>query len=82
MSPRRLSLRHQARAFLAAAAVLIATSAVTPAWAGPALDAVKAKQTELFKLLGQPSSADTQKKIGAIFDEMLDYAPAGDTTPL
>ncbi len=73
MSLRRLSLPHQARAFLAAAAVLIATSAVSPAWAGPALDAVKAKQTELFKLLGQPSSTDTQKKIGAIFDEMLDY---------
>lgn len=80
MSSRRHALRRHARSFLAAAAVLLATSAVTPAWAGPALDAVKAKQTELFKLLGQPSSADTQKKIGAIFDEMLDYGTLAETS--
>jgi phospholipid transport system substrate-binding protein len=42
------------------------------AFAGAATDVVKAKQTNLFELLGK-SSPDSQKKIGAAFDEMLDY---------
>ncbi len=40
--------------------------------AGPAMDVVKNKQTALFDLLKQ--SSPSQKKIGAIFDEMLDYS--------
>lgn len=42
------------------------------AWAGPATDFVKAKQTELFKLL-EKNDADSKKKITAIFDEIIDY---------
>jgi phospholipid transport system substrate-binding protein len=41
------------------------------AWAGPATDTVKAKQSELFKLL-EVANPD-QKKVTAIFDGMLDY---------
>ncbi len=40
--------------------------------AGPATDTVKAKQTALFDLL--KVDKPDQKKIDAIFDEMLDYA--------
>lgn len=43
------------------------------AHAGPALDVVKTKQSALFELL-KTSSPASQKKIGAIFDEMLDYS--------
>lgn len=41
------------------------------AWAGPPTDTVKAKQSELFKLL--EAAKPDQKKVSAIFDEMLDY---------
>ncbi len=40
--------------------------------AGEATDVVKAKQATLFELLKQDNAANT-KKIGAVFDEMLDY---------
>lgn len=43
------------------------------AHAGAALDVVKTKQSALFDLL-KASSPATDKKIGAIFDEMLDYS--------
>ncbi len=43
------------------------------AHAGPATDAVKAKQTELFRLLEKPAGPENQKKIASIFDDMLDY---------
>lgn len=55
---------------LAAALMLSLSTAV--AFAGPATDVVKAKQTTLFELLAQ-DSADSKKKVAAIFDEMLDY---------
>jgi phospholipid transport system substrate-binding protein len=42
------------------------------AFAGAASDVVKTKQSTLFDLLKQ-ASADNQKKIDSIFDEMLDY---------
>lgn len=60
---------------LVVAALLTAASLTmtVPAFAGPATDAVKAKQTQLFDLLAKPASPDNSKKIGAIFDEMLDY---------
>lgn len=40
------------------------------AFAGPATDVVKAKQTVLYDLLAKPG---TEAKVGAIFDETLDY---------
>jgi phospholipid transport system substrate-binding protein len=44
----------------------------TSAFAGPATDLVKDKQSAIFQLL-QSGSPD-EKKIGSIFDEMLDYS--------
>jgi phospholipid transport system substrate-binding protein len=43
------------------------------AWAGPATDVVRNKQAALFELIKKPSTADNNKKIAAMFDEMLDY---------
>jgi phospholipid transport system substrate-binding protein len=40
------------------------------AFAGPATDVVKTKQTALYDLLAKPG---TEAKVGAIFDETLDY---------
>jgi phospholipid transport system substrate-binding protein len=59
---------HSAAALCAALSFTLAT----PAFAGPATDVVKAKQTTLFSLLKQ-SSPDAQKQIDGVFDEMLDY---------
>src|SRR5690242_3475662 len=42
------------------------------AFAGPATDLVKDKQSAIFQIL-QSDSPD-EKKIGSIFDEMLDYS--------
>jgi phospholipid transport system substrate-binding protein len=42
--------------------------------AGAATDVVKAKQAALFELVKLPSNPANQKKIGALFDEMLDYS--------
>ncbi len=60
---------------LAAAAIslLLTVFAGSVAFAGPATDVVKTKQSALFELL-KDSSAANQKKISAIFDEMLDYS--------
>lgn len=44
------------------------------ALAQSATDVVRTKQTALFSLLKQPSSAATQEKIQRLFDEMLDYS--------
>ena len=69
-------LIRSTRPFLRAAAVLataLTLSVAAPAWAGPALDAVKAKQSQLFELLAKPSTPQTQKEIGSLFDQMLDY---------
>ncbi|WP_437903553.1 ABC transporter substrate-binding protein [Sorangium sp. So ce327] len=41
--------------------------------AGPATDVVKARQTALFDLL-KKGGGENQKKVGAVFDEMLDYS--------
>ncbi|MDC0678394.1 MlaC/ttg2D family ABC transporter substrate-binding protein [Sorangium atrum] len=41
--------------------------------AGPATDVVKARQTALFDLL-KKGGVENQKKVGAVFDEMLDYS--------
>lgn len=68
----RFSTRHLVRA-TAMLGVAAALSMSAPAWAGPALDAVKAKQSQLFTLLAKPSTPATQKEIGLLFDQMLDY---------
>jgi phospholipid transport system substrate-binding protein len=54
-------------------AIVASLSMAGVAWAGPALDAVKAKQTQLFELIGKPSTPETQKQLAALFDQMLDY---------
>lgn len=65
--------RRMVQFFAAALSVLALTfGALGSAFAGPATDVVKTKQTALFDLLKQ-SGGDSQKKISAIFDEMLDY---------
>jgi phospholipid transport system substrate-binding protein len=60
--------------FVAAAMLSMAAtfSYAGAADAGAATDVVKAKQSTLFDLLKKPDAAN-QKKVGAIFDEMLDY---------
>lgn len=65
--------RRMVHFFAATVSVLALTlGAAGSAFAGPATDVVKAKQTSLFDLLKQ-SGPDAQKKIDAIFDDMLDY---------
>jgi phospholipid transport system substrate-binding protein len=44
----------------------------TSAFAGPATDLVKDKQSAIFQIL--QSGTPDEKKIGSIFDEMLDYS--------
>jgi phospholipid transport system substrate-binding protein len=62
-------------------AILLATLAVVgAAWAGPPTDAVKARQTELFKLLEKPSDDANQKKVAALLDELLDYDRLAEAT--
>lgn len=55
------------------AAGLMTVVSAGAAFAGPAADTVKAKQSELFKLLEAESNDANKKKISAIFDDMLDY---------
>jgi phospholipid transport system substrate-binding protein len=57
------------KALVVAASLTLASAAL----AGEAMDVVRTKQTTLFELL-QAQSAQNDKKVGAIFDEMLDYA--------
>ena len=52
----------------------LALSAPAAALAGTATDVVQSKQSALFNLVKQTASASNEKKIGAIFDEMLDYS--------
>jgi phospholipid transport system substrate-binding protein len=63
------------RNFLVIASLMLASAFVAgSALAGPATEVVKTKQTVLFGLIGQPQTPDTQAKLKALFDEMLDYA--------
>jgi phospholipid transport system substrate-binding protein len=64
--------RRMAHLFAALVSVLALTFAGA-AFAGAPTDVVKAKQSALFDLLRQPATADGQKKIDGVFDEMLDY---------
>jgi phospholipid transport system substrate-binding protein len=61
---------HLFAAVLSALAFTLA--AAGSAFAGPATDTVKAKQSALFALLRQ-GTPDAQKKMDAIFDDMMDY---------
>jgi len=60
----------QRKSFVTAIVLSFAVSIAGAAYAGPATDVVKSKQATLFELLRQSSN---DKKVGAIFDEMLDY---------
>jgi phospholipid transport system substrate-binding protein len=60
--------------FAAAFSLLTLTlGPVSLASAGTATDVVKARQTALFDLL-KKGGGENQKKVGAVFDEMLDYS--------
>ncbi|MCC6551846.1 MAG: ABC transporter substrate-binding protein [Polyangiaceae bacterium] len=58
--------------FFAAMISVALMAAAGAASAGAATDVVKAKQATLFDLL-RVETPDNRKKIGVIFDEMLDY---------
>lgn len=64
--------RRMAHLFAATLSVVALTFGAGSAFAGPATDAVKTRQTALFDLIKQPSQ--DQKKINVVFDEMLDYS--------
>jgi phospholipid transport system substrate-binding protein len=66
--------RSMVRHFAAAASVFaLSFASLGSAFAGGATDVVKGKQTALFDLIKQ-STPESQKKVAALFDEMLDYA--------
>jgi phospholipid transport system substrate-binding protein len=66
--------RRMIHLFATTASVLALTfGQVSVASAGPATDVVKAKQAAMFDLL-KKGGADSDKKISALFDEMLDYS--------
>ncbi len=66
--------RRMVRHFAAALSVFaLSFASVGSAFAGGATDVVKSKQTALFDLIKQSTPA-SDKKIAALFDEMLDYA--------
>ena len=52
---------------------------VNVASAGPATDLVKTKQTALFELLKR-GGPESEKKVSALFDEMLDYGSLAETS--
>lgn len=56
--------------FVAALMLSFGLTLAGAAFAGPATDVVKAKQTALYDLLGKSGN---DAKVGAIFDETLDY---------
>jgi phospholipid transport system substrate-binding protein len=58
--------------FAAMISMLALTLGASSAFAGAASDAVKSKQTSLITLI-KAGGADSQKKIDAVFDEILDY---------
>lgn len=66
--------RRMVRHFAAALSVFaLSFASVGSAFAGGATDVVKGKQTSLFTLIKQ-ATPEGDKKIAALFDEMLDYA--------
>lgn len=65
-------MKRTMRKLLTTATLAFFVATTSAAYAGPATDVVKAKQTALFDLLGK-TGADNEKKVAAIFDEMIDY---------
>ena len=66
--------RSMVRHFAAALSVLaLSFASIGSAFAGGATDVVKGKQTALFDLI-KKSTPESDKKVAALFDEMLDYA--------
>lgn len=66
--------RRMVRHFAAALSVFaLSFASMGSAFAGGATDVVKSKQTALFDLIKQATPA-SDKKVSALFDEMLDYA--------
>ncbi len=59
--------------FIALAALLLGLFVAGTASAGEATDVVRAKQTELFKVAAEPKSEARDKKLRALFDEMIAY---------
>jgi phospholipid transport system substrate-binding protein len=70
--PRRRNMKRTLANLMATLVAVLALTLSSSAFAGGASDLVKAKQTTLFELLKQ-GTPDSQKKIDAIFDDMLDY---------
>lgn len=65
--------RSMVRHFAAALSVFaLSFASVGSAFAGAATDVVKSRQTTLFSLIKQ-GTPDSEKKIAALFDDMLDY---------
>ena len=65
--------RRMVHSFAAVFSVLALSFAdIGSALAGPATDVVKAKQTALFDLI-KKSTPESEKKLAALFDEMIDY---------
>lgn len=62
------------RMFLLVTVMLSVLVSAGAALAQSATDVVRTKQTALFSLIKQPSSAANQDKIQRLFDEMLDYS--------
>jgi phospholipid transport system substrate-binding protein len=59
--------------FITLAALLFGFFVAGTASAGEATDWVKSKQTELFKVAGEAKSDARDKKLNALFDEMIAY---------
>ncbi len=71
-------MKRTMKKLLTMAAMALLVTVASAAYAGPATDVVKAKQTALFDLLKQ--SAPDEKKVAAIFDEMLDYGTLAESS--
>ena len=71
-------MKRTMRKLLTTAAMALFVTVASAAYAGPATDVVKAKQTALFDLLKQ--ATPDEKKIAAIFDEMLDYGALAESS--
>ena len=71
-------MKRTMRKLLTMAAMALFVTVASAAYAGPATDVVKAKQTALFDLLKQ--TTPDEKKIAAIFDEMLDYGALAESS--
>ena len=72
-------MKRTMRKLLTTATLAFFVAAASAAYAGPATDVVKSKQTALFDLLAK-GGADNEKKVAAIFDEMIDYGALAESS--